>query len=146
MRDTRWFGRFVKSLQLENTGGGKGTGLRGRASWSFRRRSTFLAVGDHVFKANPLETEAEPAFLSLLALKSEATHHFLNAANIARLPRGAIVVNAARGGEAELSYAIYPANRGCPSKLFQFRGCLQQSSAGVRRLTCRSEFLAVRKF
>jgi lactate dehydrogenase-like 2-hydroxyacid dehydrogenase len=55
-------------------------------------------AGDAVFHADPLELLKVSQFLSLHAPESEATHHFLNAANIARLPQGAIVVNAARGG------------------------------------------------
>jgi phosphoglycerate dehydrogenase-like enzyme len=36
-------------------------------------------------------------FLSLNAPETKTTHHFLNAANIARLPQAAIVANTARG-------------------------------------------------
>lgn len=53
---------------------------------------------DAVFHANPLDLLSVSQFLSLHAPESQTTHHFLNAANIARLPQGAIVVNAARGG------------------------------------------------
>jgi lactate dehydrogenase-like 2-hydroxyacid dehydrogenase len=55
-------------------------------------------AGDAVFHPDPLDLLSVSQFLSLHAPESEATHHFLNAANIARLPRGAIVVNTARGG------------------------------------------------
>ena len=55
-------------------------------------------AGDAAFHADPLDLLKVSQFLSLHAPESEATHHFLNAANIARLPQGAIVVNAARGG------------------------------------------------
>jgi len=55
-------------------------------------------VGDAVFHADPRELLRVSQFLSLHAPESETTHHFLNAANIARLPHGAIVVNTARGG------------------------------------------------
>jgi lactate dehydrogenase-like 2-hydroxyacid dehydrogenase len=55
-------------------------------------------AGDAVFHADPVELLKVSQFLSLHAPELEATHHFLNAANIAHLPQGAIVVNAARGG------------------------------------------------
>lgn len=55
-------------------------------------------AGHAVFHADPLELLKVSQFLSLHAPESAATHHFLNAANIACLPQGAIVVNAARGG------------------------------------------------
>ncbi len=55
-------------------------------------------AGDAVFHSDPLELLKVSQFLSLHAPELEATHHFLHAANIARLPEGAIVVNTARGG------------------------------------------------
>jgi lactate dehydrogenase-like 2-hydroxyacid dehydrogenase len=55
-------------------------------------------AGDAVFHSDPLELLKVSQFLSLHAPELETTHHFLNAANIARLPEGAIVVNTARGG------------------------------------------------
>ncbi len=55
-------------------------------------------AGDAVFHSDPLELLNVSQFLSLHAPELETTHHFLNAANIARLPEGAIVVNTARGG------------------------------------------------
>lgn len=55
-------------------------------------------ANDAVFHADPLELLRVSQFLTLHAPESETTHHFLNAANIARLPQGAIVVNTARGG------------------------------------------------
>ena len=55
-------------------------------------------AGDAVFHADPLDLLSVSQFLSLHAPETETTHHFLNAANIARLPQGAIVVNTARGG------------------------------------------------
>lgn len=55
-------------------------------------------AGDAVFHADPLDLLTVSQFLSLHAPETETTHHFLNAKNIARVPQGAIVVNAARGG------------------------------------------------
>ncbi|HEX4770536.1 MAG TPA: D-glycerate dehydrogenase [Bryobacteraceae bacterium] len=55
-------------------------------------------AGDAIFHADPIELLKVSQFLSLHAPELETTHHLLNAANIARLPQGAIVVNAARGG------------------------------------------------
>ena len=54
-------------------------------------------TSDAVFHSDPVELLRASQFLSLHAPESETTHHFLNAANIARLPQGAIVVNTARG-------------------------------------------------
>ena len=54
--------------------------------------------GDAVFHGDPLELLRVSQFLSLNAPETETTHHFLNATSIARLPKGAIVVNTARGG------------------------------------------------
>ena len=50
-----------------------------------------------VFHEDPLELLRVSEFLSLHAPATPETHHFLNAKTIALLPRGAIVVNAARG-------------------------------------------------
>ena len=55
-------------------------------------------AGDAVFHADPLELLGVSQFLSLNAPETEKTHHFLNAKTIALLPRGAIVINTARGG------------------------------------------------
>jgi lactate dehydrogenase-like 2-hydroxyacid dehydrogenase len=54
-------------------------------------------AGDGVYHADPVELLKVSQFLSLNAPETKTTHHFLNAANIARLPQGAIVVNTARG-------------------------------------------------
>ncbi len=50
-----------------------------------------------VFHADPLELLGVSEFLSLHAPATPDTHHFLNARTLAALPRGAIVVNTARG-------------------------------------------------
>jgi lactate dehydrogenase-like 2-hydroxyacid dehydrogenase len=55
-------------------------------------------AGDSVFHANPLELLGVSHFLSLNAPETEKTHHFLNARTISFLPKGAVVVNTARGG------------------------------------------------
>jgi lactate dehydrogenase-like 2-hydroxyacid dehydrogenase len=54
--------------------------------------------GDAVFHDNPYDLLRVSPFLSLNAPETKQTHHFLDAKAIASLPRGAIVVNAARGG------------------------------------------------
>jgi lactate dehydrogenase-like 2-hydroxyacid dehydrogenase len=56
------------------------------------------AEGDAIFHDDPYELLKVSAFLSINAPETAQTHHFLNAKAIACLPRGAIVVNAARGG------------------------------------------------
>jgi lactate dehydrogenase-like 2-hydroxyacid dehydrogenase len=50
-----------------------------------------------VFHQDPLELLRVSEFLSLHAPATPDTHHFLNAKTIALLPRGAIVINTARG-------------------------------------------------
>jgi lactate dehydrogenase-like 2-hydroxyacid dehydrogenase len=55
-------------------------------------------MGDSVFHANPLELLGVSHFLSLNAPETDKTHHFLNARTISFLPKGAVVVNTARGG------------------------------------------------
>lgn len=50
-----------------------------------------------IFHQDPLELLAVSEFLSLHAPATPDTHHFLNAKTLALLPRGAIVVNTARG-------------------------------------------------
>jgi lactate dehydrogenase-like 2-hydroxyacid dehydrogenase len=54
--------------------------------------------GDAIFHDEPHGLLKVSAFLSLNAPETKQTHHFLDAKAIACLPRGAIVVNAARGG------------------------------------------------
>jgi len=54
--------------------------------------------GDAIFHDNPYDLLRVSPFLSLNAPETKQTHHFLDAKAIACLPRGAIVVNAARGG------------------------------------------------
>ena len=55
-------------------------------------------AGDAVFHTDPRELLKVSQFLSLHAPETEKTRDFLGAANIAMLPKGAIVVNTARGG------------------------------------------------
>jgi lactate dehydrogenase-like 2-hydroxyacid dehydrogenase len=54
--------------------------------------------GDAIFHAEPYDLLEVSAFLSINAPETKETHHFLDAKAIACLPRGAIVVNSARGG------------------------------------------------
>jgi lactate dehydrogenase-like 2-hydroxyacid dehydrogenase len=58
-------------------------------------------AGDAVFHESPLDLLRLSQFLSLHAPHTPQTHHFLNAAAIALLPAGAIVINSARGGLVE---------------------------------------------
>jgi lactate dehydrogenase-like 2-hydroxyacid dehydrogenase len=53
---------------------------------------------DAIFHEDAYDLLRVSAFLSLNAPETKQTHHFLDAKAIACLPRGAIVVNAARGG------------------------------------------------
>jgi phosphoglycerate dehydrogenase-like enzyme len=50
-----------------------------------------------VFHQDPLALLGVSEFLSLHAPATPDTHHFLNAKTIALLPRGAVVINTARG-------------------------------------------------
>jgi lactate dehydrogenase-like 2-hydroxyacid dehydrogenase len=58
-------------------------------------------AGDAVFHESPQDLLRVSQFLSLHAPSTPETHHFLNAENMALLPAGAIVINAARGGLVE---------------------------------------------
>jgi lactate dehydrogenase-like 2-hydroxyacid dehydrogenase len=55
-------------------------------------------AGDAVYHKDPSDLLRASQFLSLHAPETPDTHHFLNAKAIDLLPRGAIVVNTARGG------------------------------------------------
>ncbi|MGB9431596.1 MAG: D-glycerate dehydrogenase [Candidatus Acidiferrum sp.] len=55
-------------------------------------------AGDAVFHESPRDLLRESQFLSLHAPETPETHHFLNAETIKLLPKGAIIVNTARGG------------------------------------------------
>src|ERR1700760_304282 len=62
-----------------------------------------------VFHQDPLELLRVSGFVSLHAPATPDTHHFLNAKTIALLPRGAIVINTARGeliGDEDLLAAL----------------------------------------
>ena len=69
--------------------------------YSNRTRLGAAVEGDAVFHARPQELLRVSQFLSLHAPHTAETHHFLNVENIALLPAGAIVINAARGGLVE---------------------------------------------
>jgi lactate dehydrogenase-like 2-hydroxyacid dehydrogenase len=53
---------------------------------------------DAVFHPDPSDLLRMSAFLSLHAPESSETHHFINSKTLELLPRGAILVNTARGG------------------------------------------------
>lgn len=53
--------------------------------------------GDATYHEDPRELLRASQFLSLHAPETPETHHFLNAKSIGLLPRGAVVVNTARG-------------------------------------------------
>jgi lactate dehydrogenase-like 2-hydroxyacid dehydrogenase len=55
-------------------------------------------AGDAVYHKDPSDLLRVSQFLSLHAPETPRTHHFLNSKAISLLPRGAIVVNTARGG------------------------------------------------
>jgi lactate dehydrogenase-like 2-hydroxyacid dehydrogenase len=54
--------------------------------------------GDAIYHEDPHELLRASQFLTLHAPETPETRHFLNAKSIALLPRGAVVVNTARGG------------------------------------------------
>jgi lactate dehydrogenase-like 2-hydroxyacid dehydrogenase len=54
--------------------------------------------GDAIYHEDPHDLLRISQFLSLHAPETAETRHFLNAKSIALLPRGAVVVNTARGG------------------------------------------------
>jgi lactate dehydrogenase-like 2-hydroxyacid dehydrogenase len=54
--------------------------------------------GDAIYHEDPQELLRVSQFLTLHAPDTSETHHFLNARTIGLLPRGAVVVNTARGG------------------------------------------------
>lgn len=61
---------------------------------------------ERVFRLDDLLRQAE--FLSLHCPRTSETHHILNAATIAQLPKGAYIINTARGGCIDLD-ALVPA-------------------------------------
>jgi lactate dehydrogenase-like 2-hydroxyacid dehydrogenase len=54
--------------------------------------------GDATYHEDPHELLRQSQFLTLHAPETAETHHFLNCKTIGLLPRGAVVVNTARGG------------------------------------------------
>jgi lactate dehydrogenase-like 2-hydroxyacid dehydrogenase len=66
-----------------------------------RNRLAESVAGDAVFHASALDLLRVSQYLSLHAPHTPETHHFLDVENIALLPAGAIVINAARGGLVE---------------------------------------------
>jgi lactate dehydrogenase-like 2-hydroxyacid dehydrogenase len=69
--------------------------------YSNRNALPLELAGDAVFHASAQNLLRVSQFLTLHAPHTPETHHFLNAENIALLPAGAIVINAARGGLVE---------------------------------------------
>jgi lactate dehydrogenase-like 2-hydroxyacid dehydrogenase len=55
-------------------------------------------AGDAIYHQDPSDMLRVSQFLSLHAPETSATHNFLNSKTLSLLPRGAIVVNTARGG------------------------------------------------
>jgi len=82
---------------------GQATARRARAfgmkiHYANTRKLPESAVADAIYHDDPHELLHVSEFLSLHAPDTPKTHHFLNARTIGLLPRGAIVVNTARGG------------------------------------------------
>ena len=69
--------------------------------YSNRRRLAPELEQGAVFHADPEALLAHSDFLSINAPAGPETHHWLNAARIAKLPDGAIVINTARGALVE---------------------------------------------
>ena len=65
----------------------------------YRNRSRLPAAAEQgaTYHDNDADFLAQARFLAICAPSSPETHHWLNAARIAQLPAGAIVVNTARG-------------------------------------------------
>jgi lactate dehydrogenase-like 2-hydroxyacid dehydrogenase len=63
-----------------------------------RSRLAAKIEGDAEFHASPLGLLRVSQFLSVHAPSTPETRHFLNAQTLALLPKGAVVVNTARGG------------------------------------------------
>jgi lactate dehydrogenase-like 2-hydroxyacid dehydrogenase len=85
---------------------GQAVALRARAfgmkiHYSNRNPIPKALAGDAVFHKDPLDLLRVSQFLSLHAPHTPETHHFLNAATLALLPAGTIVINSARGGLVE---------------------------------------------
>jgi lactate dehydrogenase-like 2-hydroxyacid dehydrogenase len=113
VRDDRWtglgltemLGRHVTGRRLGILGMGRiGRALARRARgfdmtihYSNRRRLPPDLEQGAAFHADPEAMLPHCDVLSINCPASPETHHFLNAARIARLPDGAIVVNSARG-------------------------------------------------
>lgn len=81
---------------------GQATARRARAFGMRIHYTDAAPLPDHVaegaiFHEDPHELLSVSEFLSLHAPATPATHHFLNADTLALLPRGAIIVNTARG-------------------------------------------------
>src|SRR5579863_1873122 len=85
---------------------GQAVALRARAfgmkiHYSNRNPLPRELARDAEFHENTLDLLRVSQFLSLHAPHTPETHHFLNAATIALLPAGAIVINSSRGGLVE---------------------------------------------
>jgi lactate dehydrogenase-like 2-hydroxyacid dehydrogenase len=102
---TEMLGRDVTSKRLGILGMGRiGRALARRARgfdmaihYSNRHRLSSELEQGAIFHADPEAMLPHCDVLSINCPASPETHHFLNAARIARLPDGAIVVNSARG-------------------------------------------------
>ncbi len=80
-------------------GGGGAAGGVGDEDTLFEPEAASSGLeGDAVYHASAQDLLRVSQFLSLHAPHTPETHHFLNVENIALLPAGAIVINAARGG------------------------------------------------
>lgn len=94
-------GKNLGILGMGRIGQGLARRARGfgmKIHYSNRHRLPDKIADGAVFHSDPVELLNVSQFLSLNAPETPDTHHFLNAHTISFLPRGAIVVNAARGG------------------------------------------------
>ena len=117
VRDGRWtgwrpthlMGRSLRAMRLGIIGYGRiGRAVSRRASRGFGMRVRFVSSGTGRGRVEEPDEPAEPA-ASLEALLSESdivslhcpltreTHHLMNAERLALMPRGAILINTARG-------------------------------------------------
>jgi lactate dehydrogenase-like 2-hydroxyacid dehydrogenase len=118
-RPTHLMGRTLRGMQLGIVGYGRiGRAVAARARQAFGMRVRYVSGGStpqagpdaHAEPADSLEALlAQSDILSLHVPLTPETHHLMNAERLAMLPRGAILINAARGAvvdEAALADAL----------------------------------------
>jgi lactate dehydrogenase-like 2-hydroxyacid dehydrogenase len=113
VRTGRWTPSSPVLLGWQLTGKGLGIVGMGRVGQAVAQRARGFGMTIHysnptrlpselekgaVFHSNPPDLLGVSEFLTLHAPETPATHHFINSKTIEMLPRGAILINTARGG------------------------------------------------